>query len=217
MIVQELFRSLDRKAFIDAYLSYCNNPKSAKRRSNISDLLDALDLLKIIPDNSQIIFCEPCLGEYQLDSVVIKKEDLLSTETSREAPEGYAYEFSSMSEILGYSVSKACIHAFGEYRVACAILYEMTFFGYDIEDQKATVTKEIGELNQTIEDIKNGTAKLISSDGVFKKLGWVDNRKEFEKDFDSTKIALEHNLSKQLRRELCNLEIHYLFEDLTQQ
>lgn len=213
MIVQELFRSLDKKAFINAYLSYCDKPKSVKRRKNISDLLEALDLLKVTPDDSQIIFCEPLLGEYQFDSVIIKKEDLLSTETGREAPEGYAYEFSNMSEILGYSVSKACIHAFGEYKVACAILYEMTFFGYDIEDQKATVTKELEDLNQTLEDIKNGTAELISADDCFKKLGWVDTRNDFEKAFDSTKITIEHNLSKQLRRELCNLEIHYLFED----
>ena len=52
MTVQELFRSLDKKAFINAYLSYCDKPKSVKRRKNISDLLEALDLLKVMPDDS---------------------------------------------------------------------------------------------------------------------------------------------------------------------
>lgn len=52
MTVQELFRSLDRKSFIDAYLSYCDEPKSTKRKRGISNLLEALDLLKVMPDDS---------------------------------------------------------------------------------------------------------------------------------------------------------------------
>lgn len=35
MTVQELFKNLDRDTFIDEYLNYCGEPKSAKRKERL--------------------------------------------------------------------------------------------------------------------------------------------------------------------------------------
>lgn len=215
MTVQEFFKSLDRDELVSEYLSYCNEPKSAKRKKRVNTLLDTFNSMQIKPNDSWIIFCEPSLGEQFIDSTVIKKEDLLDTEVETgDLPEGYAYEFTSMSEILGYSVSKACIYAFGKLKVACAILYEMTFFGYDVESQKEKVEEESQNIQKAVEEVEKGIAKLIPCDEVFKQLNFVDTRRDFEKEFDQKKAIIAHENSKKLKQELCKLEIHYLFENL---
>ena len=213
MTVQELFKNLDRDTFIDEYLNYCGEPKSAKRKERLENLLNAFNTINVTPNNSLIVFCEPIVGENHLDSTVIKKEELLDTEVENgKVPEGYAYEFNSMIEILGYSVSKACIYAFGAIKVACSILYEMTFFGYDVDAQQENVKQKTEKLSKAVEEVYNGEAKLTSFTDFCKKYGWTDSRKDFEKDFDTAKMHIECEASKKLKQELCKLEISYLFE-----
>ena len=213
MTVQELFKNLDRDTFIDEYLNYCGEPKSAKRKERIENLLNAFNKLDIVPNNSWIVFCEPIIGEDHLDSTIIKKEELLDTEVEKgEVPEGYAYELTCMTDILGYSVSLACIYAFGVIKVACSILYEITFFGYDIDIQRENVKQEVEQLHKSIEEVNNGKAKLTSFTDFCKKYDWTDSRKDFEKDFDTVKMHIECELSRKLKQELCKLEINYLFE-----
>ena len=111
MTVQELFKNLDRDTFIDEYLNYCGESKSAKRKERLKNLLDAFNTINVTPNDSLIVFCEPIVGENHLDSTVIKKEELLDTEVEKgEVPEGYAYELTCITEILSYSVSNACIY-----------------------------------------------------------------------------------------------------------
>ena len=213
MTVQELFKNLDRDTFIDEYLNYCGEPKSAKRKERLENLLDAFNNINVTPNNSLIVFCEPIVGENHLDSTVIKKEELLDTEVENgKVPEGYAYEYDYMTDILGYSVSFACIYAFGVIKVACSILHEMTFFGNDIDTQRENVKQETEQLHKSIEEVHNGEAKLTSFTDFCKKYGWTDSRKDFEKDFDTVKMHIECELSKKLKQELCKLEINYLFE-----
>ena len=211
MTVQELFKNLDRNTFIDEYLNYCGEPKSAKRKERLKNLLDAFNNINVAPNNSWIVFCEPIVGENHLDSTIIKKEELLDTKVENgEVPEGYAYEYNSMTDILGYSVSLACIYAFGIIKVACSILYEMTFFGYTIDTQQENVQQEVEQLNRSIEDVHSGKAKLTSFTDFCKKYDWTDSRKDFEKDFDTAKMHIECELFKKLKQELCKLEISYL-------
>lgn len=213
MTVQELFKNLDRDTFIDEYLNYCGEPKSAKRKERLENLLDAFNTINVTPNNSLIVFCEPIVGENHLDSTVIKKEELLDTEVENgKVPEGYAYEYDCMTDILGYSVSFACIYAFGVIKVACSILHEMTFFGNDIDTQRENVKQETEQLHKSIEEVHNGEAKLTSFTDFCKKYGWIDSRKDFEKDFDTAKMHIDCELSKKLKQELCKLEINYLFE-----
>ena len=212
MTVQELFKNLDRNIFINEYLNYCGEPKSAKRKARLENLLDAFNTINVIPNNSFIVFCEPIVGENHLDSTIIKKEELLDTKVEKgEVPEGYAYEFDCMTDILSYSVSLACIYAFGAIKVACSILYEMTFFGYTIDTQQENVRQKVEQLNSSIEDVHSGKAKLMSFTDLCKKYDWTDSRKDFEKDFDAAKMHIECELFKKLKQELCKLEISYLF------
>lgn len=213
MTVQELFKDLDRDLFINKYLEYCSESKSVKRKERIKNLLDAFNKIDVTPDNSWIVFCEPIIGEDHLDSTIIKKEDLLDTEVENgEVPEGYAYEYNYMTDILGYSVSLACIYAFGVIKVACSILYEMTFFGNDIDTQRENVKQETKQLHKSIEEVHSGEAKLTSFTDFCKKYGWTDSRKDFEKDFDTAKMHIDCESFKKLKQELCKLEISYLFE-----
>lgn len=213
MIVQELFKDLDKDTFINEYLEYCGEPKSTKRKNKIRNLLNEFDKLDTVPDNSWIVFCEPIIGEDHLDSTIIKKEELLDTEVENgEVPEGYAYEFECMTDILSYSVSLACIYAFGIIKVACSILYEMTFFGDTLDIQRENVKQEIKQLNRSIEEVNSGKAELVSFTDFCKKYGWTDSRKDFEKDFDTAKMHIDCESSRKLKQELCKLEINYLFE-----
>lgn len=215
MTVQELFKKLNRDEFVNEYLSYCGESQSVKRKKILNGLLDSFDLIETTPNDSQIIFCLPLLGECRLDSFVVKKEDLLDVEIENgEIPEGYAYEFSCMADVLGYSVSDACLHAFGELKVACGIFYEMTFFGYNIKEQKEISEKEATQIDKSIEEIHSNEAKLISFEEICEKYGLVDKRKDFEREFDTAKIHIDNEAFAKLEQELCKLEIHYLFEKL---
>lgn len=215
MTVRELFESLDRDSFIYEYNSYCKKSETVKRQKMLNDLLDSFELLETKPEESQIVFCTPSLEDSYFDTFIIKKEDLLFTEIeSGDLPQHYAYELCSMTEVLGYTVSDACIYAFGEYKVACTILYEMTFFGYDLDEQKAAVTQESNQLTEAVTQIKEGLMKGIPFDQVLQDIGFVDERKDFEKTFDTNKFIIEGEASKKLLTELCKLEIHYLFENL---
>lgn len=217
MTVQELFKDIDRELFITKYLEYCGEPKSAKRKNKIRELLNIFDSISITPNKSLIIFCMPIFGEHYLSSTVIKDVDLINTEVENgEVPEGYAYEFTCMTEILSYTVSSACIYAFGAIKCACSILYEMTFFGYDIDEQRKTVEQETEQMHKAIEETHNNTANLVSFEDLRKKYGWTwtDDRKDFEKDFDNNILYIECELSRKLKLELCKLEISYLFENV---
>ena len=216
MTVQELFKNLDRNVFINEYLNYCGEPKSAKRRERLKNLLDAFNNINVTPNNSWIVFCEPIVGENHLDSTIIKKEELLDTKVENgEVPEGYAYEFDCMTDILSYSVSLACIYAFGIIKVACSILYEMTFFGDTLDMQQENVKQEIKQLNRSIEEVHSSKAELVSFTDLCKKYDWTDSRKDFEKDFDTAKMLIDHESFKKLKQELCKLEISYLAEAST--
>lgn len=214
MIVKELFKSLDRESLISEYLCYCGEPNTSRKRKIFNNLLDSFESLDVQPNTSQIVFCTPLLGDHQFDSSFLEKDELISTLSENCLPQAYAYELCPMKEILGFSVSRACIYAFGEYKVACAILDEMTLFGCDLEAQKRAVTQESNQLQEAVSQIKEGLAGGISFDQVLKDIGFEDDRKEFEQKFDTNKFLIESEVSKKLLTELCKLEINYIQEDI---
>lgn len=206
MTVQEYFRSLDREEFISAYIDYCNYPRSSARKKSLRNLLSNLDKLEVIPNPSIIIFSVPNPGSHLLDSYCINKEDL-----NKEKIEHYAYEMSPMRTTLGYEVSQACIYLFPyDYQFACSILYELTFFGYDLNTQNEEVTQFTNELEEQLEEIKSGEFKSIPAEEVFERLGWKDTRTEFEKEFDSVKNKIEWDFDNNLKKSLYKLEKEYL-------
>ena len=208
MTVQEYFRSLDKEKFIKEYIDYSNYYRSTTKKNILRDLLFKLDSLEIVSNPSKIIFSVPVPDSESrlLDSFCINKEDLYK----EDRVEHYAYEMTSMQEILGYQISQACNYFLGEYRFACSILYEMTFFGYDVVRQEKEVTQLSDKLKEQVEEIESGSAKLASVENLFEHFGFEDNRSEAEKLFDSEKFTIDGVYSKKITEALFNLEKDYL-------
>lgn len=206
MIVQEYFKSLDKEEFIKEYINYCGYPKSTAKKNVIRNLLSKLNDLEVIADFSKIIFSVPVPDSTILDSFCVNREDLYK----EDRVEHYAYDMTPMQEILGYQISKSCIYLLGEYKFACSILYEMTFFGYDLDRQEKEVTQLSNGLKEQVEEIKSGNAKLTPVENLFKHFGFEDTRSEAEKLFDSEKFTIEGIYNKNITEALYKLEKEYL-------
>lgn len=202
MTVQEFLKSIDRDELIDSYLNYCNEKITKKSREALNKFFDNILSKEVVEDDSQIIFSLPTMNSTYFDSFVVHRKDLTKNKI-----DSYAYEFNKVTEVLGYSVSNACIYAYGKYKVACSILYEMTFFGYDIEEQEKTVNKEVEDLKKQVEEINSGTAKLEDLDTFLAKINYKDDRTDLQKEFDTERIRLEHKYYKNLKKLLCKLEL----------
>lgn len=219
MTVQELFKSLDKELFVNYYCRYEEDEKSKylttdKGKQIIIRLFN--QLLEVTPNENKdkcIIFSIPELGNERLYSFLVHEEDLLSNDK----PEHYGYELTSMLDILGYEVSEACRYRLDSLQLAASILYEMTFFGYDIEDQKDESQAILETLNEHIEEIENGTLKTISADEVFENLkyeyGYIDDRSEQEKIFEEQCDIISGNSSQELRDLFYDMEKHYILKN----
>ena len=208
MTVQEYFRSLDREEFIKEYIYYCSYPKSAAKKNLIRNLLSKLDILEVAADSSKIIFSVPVPDSesHLLDSFSIDREDL----DKDGRVEQYAYEMTPMQEILGYQISQACSYFLGKYKFACSILYELTFFGYDLDNQKREVTHFSNELKEQVEEIKSDPTKLVPVDDVFEHFGFTDTRSKAEQLFDSEKFRVEGTYCQKIAEALYKLEKSYI-------
>lgn len=202
MTVQEFLKSIDREELIDSYLNYCNERVTKKSREALNKFFDNILSKEAVEDDSWIIFSLPTLDSTYFDSFVVSRKDVSKCKLN-----GYAYEFNKVTEVLGYSVSNACIYAYGKYKVACSILYEMTFFGYDVEEQEKKVVEESEDLKKQVEEINSGTAKLEDLDTFLAKINYKDNRTDLQKEFDTERIRLEHKYYKNLKKLLCKLEL----------
>ena len=202
MTVQEFLKSIDRDELLESYFDYCNEKITKKSKEALNKFFDNILSKEVVKDDSQIIFSLPTMNSTYFDSFVVHRKDLIKNNI-----DGYAYEFNKVTEVLGYSVSNACIYAYGKYKVACSILYEMTFFGYNIEEQEKTVNKEKEDLKKQVEEINSGTAKLEDLDTFLAKINYKDNRTDLQKEFDTERIRLEHKYYKNLKKLLCKLEL----------
>lgn len=213
MTVQELFKSLNKEEFINYYCYYdlSGSDKyqtTEKGKQIVTELFEQLLTAKPVEnENGCIIFSIEQIGTEMLYSFLVHKEDLLSSEE----PEHYAYELSPMLEILGYDVSSACKYALkDDYRLAASILYEMTFFGYTIEDQEDEASEVTASISKSVQEIEEGTAELLTAEEVFSNLGYEDTRTSFEQLFDDDKYTLEGTYFSDMRSRLYKLEKEYL-------
>lgn len=213
MTVQELFKSLDKEEFIKYYCHYdlLESDKyetTEKGKQVVTELFEKLLSVSPVENKDEcIIFSIEQIGTEMLYSFLVHKQDLLDSDE----PEHYAYELSPMLEILGYDVSSACKYALkNDYKLAASILYEMTFFGYTIEDQQDEASEVTESINKSVQEIKEGTAELLTADEVFSNLGYEDTRTNFEQLFDDDKYTIEGNYFSDTRSRLYKLEKEYL-------
>lgn len=202
MTVQEFLKSIDRDELVKSYLDYCNEKITKKSKEALNKFFDNLLSKEVVANDSQVIFSLPTMDSTYFDSFIVHRRDLTKNKI-----ECYAYEFDKMTDILGYSVSNACIYTYGKYKVACSILYEMTFFGYEVEEQEKTVNKEREELRKQIEEVESGAASLEDVNTFFERVGYKDTRTDLQKGFDTEKIRLEHKYYKNLKKLLFKLEL----------
>lgn len=202
MTVQEFLKSIDREELVDSYLNYCNEKITKKSKEALNKFFDNILSKEAVEDDSWIIFSLPTLDSTYFDSFAVHRKDLTKSKV-----DGYAYEFNKVTEVLGYSVSNACIYAYGRYKVACSILYEMTFFGYNIEEQEKTVNKEVEDLKKQLKAISSGKARLENFDNFLARFDYKDDRTDLQKEFDTERIRLEHKYYKNLKKLLCKLEL----------
>lgn len=204
MTVQEFLKSIDRDKLVKSYLDYCGEEITKKNKGFLNQFFDNILSKEVTVDDSQVIFSLPTLDSTFFDSFIVPRREI-----SKKKFSGYAYEFNKITEILGYSVSNACIYAYGKYKVACSILYEMTFFGYEVEEQEKTVNKEREELRKQVEEIESGAVNLENVNTFLERIGYREVRTNAQKEFDIKKIKAEHKYYKNLKKLLCKLELSY--------
>ena len=199
-------KSVDKDRFINYYIKYCGYSKSAKKKQIIGNFYDELINCEVAKDNKIIVFALPTLDSNLLDSFLVNRAAL----KKRGRIETYAYELSAAQDVLGYSISKACQHYLcDDFKFASAIFYELSYFGYTLKTQNDETNDFLDSINKSIEAIENGTAALISSDEVFKDLGYIDSRTEAEKKFDKIEAKLHCKFINNLKKELYKLELSY--------
>lgn len=95
-------------------------------------------------------------------------------------PVTYAYELDDANKILGFLIPDCLIEKYGLEWNCAAILQEMTWFGFDVEDAKKERDDFRDGLIKSCEEIKAGTAKTVPWEDVKKdledKYGFVDDR-----------------------------------------
>lgn len=223
MNVQDLFKTTlitdkDKNDFCKYYLRYIdNNIKGINKKQKLLKLInDICNCEDIEIDEESIIFFIPDYPKQDKEDCVnnflIRKEDLFKQENIVDSNKimPYSYEFQSMKTILGYQVSQACLYAFkGKFRALASILWEMTWFGYDMEAQQQKAEEELEILNNAVEEVENHPENLIK---------WEDLKAKVEEKYkikSEVKPAHEEFFDQECER--CENIFHNKLTDLLYQ
>ena len=115
------------------------------------------------------------------DILAVKGIDELTVDETEQAaraiqlPQGYAFELSPWCEVLGYEVNIANAQEVGATAFCAAVLYEMTFFGFDEKAVDAERQKLYDSLHEAEELDKlppeERAKHFFSAEEVFAELG----------------------------------------------
>ena len=227
MNVQDLFKTTlitdkDKNDFCKYYLRYIdNNIKGRNKKQKLLKLVnDICSCENIEVDEECIIFFIPDYPKQDtedcINNFLIHKEDLFKQENIIDPNkiEPYSYEFQPMKIILGYQVSQACLYAFkGKFRALASILWEMTWFGYDMEAQQQKAEEELETLNTAVNNIENHPENLIKWEDIK-----IDEKYKIkprvkpahEEMFDEQYYQAENIFCNKVFDLLCQLERQYI-------
>lgn len=229
MTVQELFKSVNQKEFVQKYLEnegqtielifgdkYTLEEKIrrvSKFKEIVINSFEKMKAMEIKRDEEYICFAIPYAEDdaFGWDSFISKREEILNKDNI-ERVEKYAYELSPIEETLRYDVSETCIKSYGDLNVAVAIFDELTFCGVDIDARNERTEEIHEEINESLEEIKNTDikSKTIKASDLFAELGWIDEREEFEKEFDMNRMKNDMEYFKKLYEMIINQEYVYI-------
>lgn len=126
------------------------------------------------------------------DILAVKGIDELTVDEIEQAaraiqlPQGYAFELSPWREILGYDVNIANTQEVGVAAFCAAVLYEMTFFGFDEKAVDAERQKLYDSLHEAEELDKLSPEErakhFFSAEEVFAELGIPESSEEERKE-----------------------------------
>ena len=106
-------------------------------------------------------------------------EELAQTRT---LPDSYAYDLSPWAEILGYEVDPDNAFEVGPVPLAAAVLWEMTFFGFDeahVDAEREELRRRAEELDEILKLPKEEQEKhLIPAEKVFADMGLPEHTEE---------------------------------------
>ena len=119
----------------------------------------------------------------------------------RNLPESYAFEFTPWNEILGYEIDACNAHDVGTAELCAAIIWEMTFFGFD-EERVDFERRKLDESLRESEEIRKLPDEeqkkyYILAEEVFAKLGFPKQTEE--EDWESYRKLCREVLTNHLR------------------
>lgn len=130
-----------------------------------------------------------------LDSIEgMAEEEIERLAHVRDFPESYAFEFSPWNEILGYEIDVRNARDVGAAELCAAVIWEMTFFGFDeaqveVERQKLhEAARESEEISKLPEEEQR--KYYVPMEEVFAKFG-IPERTEEEKREAHRKLCRE--------------------------
>jgi hypothetical protein len=153
MLLKELFNScnvdntvqivMDRKISDYALLGECS-PDNEKLLRLKSYLADAFRAVRDMPQTAvpeKLICCVENVnfGKTELDTFCVNKADFKKEIGDIER---YGYMFTDWYELLGTEVSSIALNQYGVDRVAAAIFWEMTLFGFTKDEHDAEIKKQ---------------------------------------------------------------------------
>ena len=100
----------------------------------------------------------------------------------RDFPESYAFEFSPWNEILGYEIDVRNARDVGVPELCAAIIWDMTFFGFEEEKVEAE-RRKLDEAARESEEIRKRPEEeqkkyFLSAEDVFAKFGLPERTEE---------------------------------------
>jgi hypothetical protein len=115
-------------------------------------------------------------------------------------PDSYSIMFTEWEKILGYQVAEESFDYVERLDLAATLLYEITFFGYEHEENEMVSKKEHEELERRIDEIEACYARgeepqTISAEEFEKEL--LEMRYEFGEFNGKTEEEIEKNLEKE--------------------
>lgn len=216
MNVKELIQSAPQFELIDDFLSIMDIPpeRTEASKERFGEFLDRLDGIEptstgyvilgvVYAENGRErleanLYCEselPGLAEIKGELAKFDSDsdaEKLCNEVSN--TKRYAYEYTPWSEILGFRVLRSNARDVGFAKLAAAVLYEMTFFGFSEKNVEA----EREKLDVAIAEEELSTGISISAEELFARFGWHDERTEEEKE--NERLAAIREQMKNLRR-----------------
>ncbi len=223
MNVKQLFEMCDKDKLVKSYLSLLDTEECEKKQEEKEFINFYYKVMKIRPciDNNMILLLSDYIDDqisyidvtlYNISEIeknfkfckeydscddikMLTDDDIKIIQKSGYNMRGYAFALAKWEEVLGYSIDVENIMAYGLEKAAAAILYEITYFGYD-QEKITDIIDEIDAADKKLYDFKNNTdfesIKCLTFKDVTEQLEIKDSRTSAEIENDNRQITFEH-------------------------